>query len=171
MEDKNDPKVISRHLSWRWRRGCDRVEQHRLFLNICVPVCMCVYLLNECVCLCVCARVWACLFCLFILFVYIYVQWVFLTLPPLIVQYEECQWVDCCRPCPRPGIPGVCWDSLQCPELPTKHGSVSLRGFYEWHDPEWGFRSPHHSRAQFLEWCAQQKEVFRWPGGKPSEEG
>lgn len=46
-------KRISRHLSWGWRRGCERVEQDRLFLYICVSVCVCEYLLNESVCVCV----------------------------------------------------------------------------------------------------------------------
>lgn len=68
MEDKNDPKGISRHQSWRWRRGCERVEQHRLFLYICVPVCVWEYLLKT-VCMCVCLGVRACV-CLFC-FVYV----------------------------------------------------------------------------------------------------
>lgn len=40
LEDADDPKGISRHLSWRWRRGCERVEQHRLCLYICVCLCV-----------------------------------------------------------------------------------------------------------------------------------
>lgn len=40
VEDANDPKGISRHLSWRWRRGCESVEQYRLFLYICVCLCV-----------------------------------------------------------------------------------------------------------------------------------
>lgn len=38
VRDPNDPKGISRHLSWRWRRGCEGVEQQRLFLYICMSV-------------------------------------------------------------------------------------------------------------------------------------
>lgn len=44
---------ISRHLSWGWRRRCDRVEQDRIFLYICVSVHVCECLLKESVCVCV----------------------------------------------------------------------------------------------------------------------
>lgn len=122
VEEAYDPKRISRHLQRRWRKGCERVGQHRLFLYICLSVCVCEYLLNESVCVCV--RVCAPGVCVFYLCTP-NIHWVFLTRPHPIVQYEECQWADCCWSGPRPGIPGVLWDSLQCPELPTKHGTVS----------------------------------------------
>lgn len=49
-------KRISRHLSWGWRRGCERVEQYRIFLytSVCLSVCANTCLMYVCVCLCVC---------------------------------------------------------------------------------------------------------------------
>lgn len=158
---------ISRHLSWGWRRRYDRVEQHRIFLYICVSVHVCECLLKESVCVCVLGCVLFFFYCLCDRQRTLSVS----NTRPSIVQCEECQWAVCCRPGPRPGIPGVRWDSLQCPELPAKHISVPERGFPEWHDPERGPRSPHYSGTQLLERRAQQKEVIWLHGRKPSEEG
>lgn len=76
-----------------------RVEQYRLFVYICLSVFVCKYLMSLYVC------VWVCLgvFCFY--FVSNNCTVSVSNTPPSVVQYEECQWADCCRPGSRPGIP------------------------------------------------------------------
>lgn len=162
---------ISRHRWSRWRK-------HRAAQDVSVHLCVC---LSVCVCVCfrVCVRacvrewpsvcIWLSGVCRPSACVCLWRQRTGLrpNTRSCVVQCEECQRADGCRPGTRPGIPGVRRDSLQLAELPAEHVSVPQRGLPEWRGP----RSAHRTGPQLPEQRAQQKEVLRLHGRQPGEEG